>query len=221
MNALVPFAYHGLQTTEALFIQGPFAPARRFRMTRKGWGEFFGAQNPQTYIDILKFRHAELPDGVTFTVKATDGKEYSTFTLDCIEAHAYAVWSELPNAKQYLLIFPQFLEAVAAGRLQLPDRSIAEIAAIPARTRGRQEAMKALAAKEGKQWHSVYRRVKKVEAGILLKKAFRPRDRGKYQEAKALFLGNPGQQKRAFARSVGVSETTLYNWIHHFYEESE
>lgn len=137
MNALIPFAYNGLSTSEALFADGPFAAARRFRMTRKGWGEFFGAENAETYVGMLRQRHPELPEGRYITVIYLHGaKKYHTLTLDCIEAHAYAVWSELPFAKQYLLMFPDFLEAVASGRLKLPDKTIAEIAAMPPRIKG-------------------------------------------------------------------------------------
>ena len=210
MNALVPFQYHGLHTTEAIFATGPFAAVRRFRMTRKGWGEFFGAEYPQKYMDNLKARHPELHNGIPLTVRGMTGQEYVTLTLDCIEAKDYAVWSDLPRARQYLLIFHELLEAAVQNRIKLPDKSIAEIAAIPPHTRGRLAAIKALAAREGVNPVTIWRRAKKVRDGVPPKRPFHPRDRGKFKAFRTL----AGQELTGaeIARKLNVCRATIYRW---------
>jgi hypothetical protein len=123
-NFLIPFdAQVGLrpmQTTEAIWNLSSTDALDRFRMTRRGWGEWIGAKRPQAYIDILKHRYPLLPEGTTFAVKAVDGKERTVFTLSVIEFFRYACKSDLPKAKHFVYHFPDFLLALQKGGIKPP-----------------------------------------------------------------------------------------------------
>ncbi|OQB75109.1 MAG: Transposase [Deltaproteobacteria bacterium ADurb.Bin135] len=266
MNNLIPFKYQGLATTEAVISLGPLPLLKRFRMTRKGWGEFFGAKNPQAYMDILKHRFPDLPDGIPVTVTVNErgelgrkrkyidlsqrkvnilnddrefvynvsdetspgvtvtpgetplyslrAREITVITHDIFEAHQYAVYSVLPNARKFLLTFPAFQQAIVEGRVALPDPTLAEIAAMPKWTHGRGALLKDASEKEGVSSETVRRWANKIAAGVPLGRHVTPYIHSRYRDVyeKAVKLIQDGGRVEDIAKELDIPVSTLYRW---------
>lgn len=223
MNSLIPFNYEGFRTNEAFFGAGIRDAIKRFRCTRRGIGEFFGAQNPHQYISNLAERHPELPAGVVLTVSTTDGKMYETLTYDIWGVYAFAVESDLPGAKTFLRKFPDFILALTSGQIHPTLRSDQRAEAInrliplieAASGRERKELLVQFAQETGLKKKSVYHLVERFKQNGEIQYAYKAaweRRREKYCRPKwqqIRELAGEGKSVKEIASKAGVSVITV------------
>jgi len=216
---LVPFNYLGFQTGEAIWNDNT-DQLRRLRFTRKGWGELFGAKNPQTYLDILKHRHPELPEGIPFTVKGMTGQEYITFTLDIYDGFQYAAHSDLPRARGFVKGFPDFLTAVLKGQVVPPPADLATLAYMDKWTHGKGKEIKRIAQDENVTESTIRRHIERVKKGEPINKNLKgfkkPYVQIKYRSIYKEAIRLRKEEKWTgieISKKLGIPEKTVYRWF--------
>jgi transposase-like protein len=224
ISQLVPFQFKNFVFPETLNDLTVKEVIHRHRFTRKAIGVAWDAKFPQQYIDKLIERHPDIGEGMqvtvtceSFTVKGVTGQEYFVKTHDTLEIYQMAIYSELPRAKEFLKVFPEFLCAVCSGLAKTLPPDIYQIAQIPDYTHGKGEVVGQIAQERGISIGSVYRMIRRIRTGEPLEKPhgkyIQFRYREKFKEAIQLKKENPNLRGHQIAQKIGVPRSVVYEWI--------
>lgn len=223
MNSLIPFNFDGFKTNEAFWGNGIRDAVKRFRFTSRAVGDLLGAKDSNNFMALLRHRHPNLPQGVAFTVKATDGKMYETLTYDIWGVYAFAVESDLPGAKAFLRKFPDFILALTSGQirpaLRTDQRAEAINRLIPlievASGRERKELLAQFVQETGLKKKSIYHLIERHKQSGEIQYGYKTaweRRREKYCRPKwqqIRELAGEGKSVKEIASKAGVSVTTV------------
>ena len=224
ISQLVPFQFKNFIFPETLNDLTVKEVIHRHRFTRKAIGVAWDAKFPQQYIDKLIERHPDIGEGMQvtvtcepFTVKGVTGQEYFVKTHDAFDIYQMSICSDLPRAKEFLKVFPEFLCAVCSGLAKPLPPDIYQVAQLPDYSHDKRKFLEQIAQERGKSVATIRRMMDRIKKGEPLGRPqvryIQTRYREKFKEAIQLKKENPNLRGHQIAQKIGVSKSVIYEWI--------